>query len=71
MFRIEYEDIIRQQYEREAEAEKQRMIAEIKSNRSRFTEIKELFGKLLIAAGGKLLSNQAPVHHQPEFQIRR
>jgi hypothetical protein len=71
MFRIEYEDILRQQHEREVEAEKQRLIAEFKSKTSRSREIKEWFGKFLIAAGERLVSNQASIHHQPEFQLRR
>jgi hypothetical protein len=71
MFRIEFEDFIRQQHEREVEAERQRMIAAFKSKKSRSTTIKERFGKLLIAAGEKLVSNQASIHHQSEFQLRR
>lgn len=71
MFRIEYEDYIRQHQELEIEAEKQRLIAAFKSNSSLSGEIRERFGKLLIAAGEKLMSNQASLAHQPGFQLRR
>jgi hypothetical protein len=71
MFRNEYEDFIRQQHELEVEAEKQRMIGAFKSKSSRSRDIRERFGKLLIAAGEKLMSNQASISQQPEFQLRR
>jgi len=71
MFRIEYEDYIRKQRELEVEADKQRMIAAFKSKSSRSSEIRDRLGKFLITAGEKLMSKQASISHQPEFQLRR